>query len=117
MRITTTQPLIAWEALEDSPGLQTLRELLASIPDTPLLNALRQARGKGRDDYPVSVLWGTLLLTIALRCSHTLAAAFAGARRSDFRNRLGARCPDWERGDRRSPSRCLAEFHRFGQNV
>jgi len=67
MRITTTQPLFAWEALEDSPSLRTLRELPACIPDAPLLNSLRQARGKGRDDYPVSALWGTLLLTIALR--------------------------------------------------
>ena len=67
MRITTTQPLFAWETLEDSPSLQTLRELLRSFPDAALLIALRRARGKGRDDYPVSVLWGTLLLTIALR--------------------------------------------------
>lgn len=67
MRITTTQPLFAWEALEDSPGLHTVRELLAAVPDAKLLQSLRTARGKGRDDYPVSVLWGTLLLTIALR--------------------------------------------------
>ena len=67
MRITTTQPLFAWEALEDSPSLQTLREFLAAVPDAKLLDSLRQGRGKGRDDYPVSVLWGTLLLSIALR--------------------------------------------------
>jgi hypothetical protein len=41
MRITTTQPLFAWEALEDSPSLQTLRELLRSFPDAALLNAPR----------------------------------------------------------------------------
>ena len=33
MRITTTQPLFAWEALEDSPSLQSLREFLAAVPD------------------------------------------------------------------------------------
>ncbi len=67
MRITTTQPLFAWECLEDSPSLRTIRELLAAVPDARLLYALHQWRGRGRDDYPVSVLWGTLLLTILLR--------------------------------------------------
>ena len=60
MRITTTQALFAWEALEDSPSLPTLREFLAAVPDAKLPDSLRQRRGQGRDDYPVSVLWGTL---------------------------------------------------------
>lgn len=67
MRITTTQPLFAWECLEDSPSLRTIREFLAAVPDSRLLNALYHWRGRGRDDYSVSVLWGTLLLTIVLR--------------------------------------------------
>jgi hypothetical protein len=67
MKIAITKPLFAWDALEDSPSLQSLRILLESIPDHPLLDSLRAARGKGRDDYPVEVLWGTLLLAIALR--------------------------------------------------
>lgn len=67
MKIALTKPLFAWDALEDSPSLQTLREILAIIPDEKLLAALRHGRGKGRDDYPVTVLWGTLLLSIVLR--------------------------------------------------
>ena len=67
MKIAITKPLFAWDALEDSPSLQSLRALLESIPDHHLLESLRAARGKGRDDYPVEVLWGTLLLAIALR--------------------------------------------------
>lgn len=67
MRVYTTQPLFAWEALEDSPSLKTLRHFLDAIPDQALLDGLRQARGKGRNDHPVSVLWGVVLLTIALR--------------------------------------------------
>ena len=60
MRITTTQPLFAWEALEDSPSFQTVREFLAAVPDAKRLDSLRQRRGQGRDDYTVSVLGGTL---------------------------------------------------------
>jgi hypothetical protein len=67
MKIAVTKPLFAWDALEDSPSLQSLRTLLEAVPDQALLEALRLARGKGRDDYPVEVLWGTLLLAVALR--------------------------------------------------
>ena len=67
MRIAITKPLFAWDALEDSPSLQSLRALLEAIPDHPLLESLRAARGKGRDEYPVEALWGTLVLAIALR--------------------------------------------------
>jgi hypothetical protein len=67
MKIAITKPLFAWDCLEDSPTLQTIRTFLEAIPDAPLLDSLRQARGHGRDDYPVAVLWGTLLLAIVLR--------------------------------------------------
>jgi Transposase DDE domain./Transposase domain (DUF772). len=67
MKIAITKPLFAWDALEDSPSLQSLRMLLEAMPDQALLQSLRDARGKGRDDYPVEVLWGTLVLAIALR--------------------------------------------------
>jgi hypothetical protein len=67
MKIAVTKPLFAWDALEDSPSLQSLRVLLEAIPDHALLEALRASRGKGRDDYPVEVLWGTLLMAVALR--------------------------------------------------
>jgi len=67
MRIHATKPLFAWDCLDDSPSPQTIRELLALIPDAALLSALNDARGKGRDDYPVRVLWGAVLLTIILR--------------------------------------------------
>lgn len=67
MYIHTTQPLFAWECLEDSPSLRTLRQALALIPDGKLLESLRAARGKGRDDYPVEVLWGVVVLKVLLR--------------------------------------------------
>ena len=73
MIITVTKPLFPWDVLEDSPSLQSIRRLLEVIPDHALLESLRHARGKGRDDFPVSVLWGTLLLAIILR--HTVINA------------------------------------------
>ncbi len=68
--IHAAQPLFAWAELEDYPTLATLRDLLHSVPDQPLLDGLQAARGKGRDDFPLPRLWRILLLTIALRHAH-----------------------------------------------
>ena len=67
MRIDITKPLFAWDCLDDSPDLKTIRHLLQIIPDARLLKALRAWRGKGRDDFPVHVLWGVVVLKTLLR--------------------------------------------------
>jgi hypothetical protein len=73
--------------LEDSPSLRTVREFLAAVPDAALLESLGRWRGRGRDDYPVSVLWGTLLLTMALRHA-SIEACLAELRRNEGLRRL-----------------------------
>ena len=85
MRITTTQPLFAWESLGDSPSLHTIRELPASIPDAKLLHSLHQARGKGRDDYPVPVLSSTLGKMKLSAVAKTLRAKVTAATESERR--------------------------------
>jgi hypothetical protein len=67
MRIDVQKPLFAWQCLEDHPALVTIRRLLECIPDSRLLESLRTARGRGRNDYPVRVLWRVVLLSIILR--------------------------------------------------
>ncbi len=81
MKIAVAKPLFAWDALEDSPSLQTVRTFLEAIPDAPLIDSLQRARGKGRDDYPIVVLWGTLLLAIVLR-HHSLDACLQELQRN-----------------------------------
>src|SRR5580693_1934150 len=87
MIIHSAKPLFAWDCLEDSPSLKTVRELLAALPDGKLLQSLRTARGKGRNDYPVSVLWGVVVLRIALR-HITTEAVLAELRRNEGLRRL-----------------------------
>jgi len=87
MVIHATKPLFAWDCLEDSPSLQTIKDLLAALPDGKLLNSLRTARGKGRNDYPVSVIWGVVDLRIALR-HVTTEAVLAELRRNQGLRRL-----------------------------
>src|SRR6201997_3467607 len=87
MIIHAAKPLFAWDCLEDSPSLQTIKDLLALLPDGKLLNSLRFARGKGRNDYPVSVLWGVVVLRVALR-HVTTEAVLAELRRNEGLRRL-----------------------------
>jgi hypothetical protein len=87
MRIQATKPLFAWDALEDSPTLKTIGQLLDVIPDRRLLDSLRAARGKGRDDVPVHVAWGVLVLSIALR-HVTIEACLAELRRNESLRKL-----------------------------
>lgn len=82
MILDSTQPLFPWDALEDSPSLATIKCCLASMPDADLLDSLRRARGHGRNDHPVRVLWGVVLLTILLRHPH-FEACLADLRRND----------------------------------
>jgi hypothetical protein len=41
--------------------------VLAALPDQPLLDALHQTRGHGRNDYPLEVLWGVVVLCVLCR--------------------------------------------------
>jgi hypothetical protein len=87
MILHAAKPLFAWDELEDSPSLQTIKDILATLPDARLLDSLRNARGKGRDDYPVHVLWGVVVLRIALR-HLTTEAVLADLRRNAGLRRL-----------------------------
>ena len=95
MIVHSAKVLFAWDGLKDGPSLQTIKDLLAASPDGKLLNSLRAARGKGQDDYPVSVLWGVVVLRVALRHTTTEAilAELDPQRRSSphHRHRVGER--------------------------
>ena len=89
MRIAATRPLFARDALEDSPSLRTVREFLEGLPDAKLLAALDRWRGRGRDDYPVHVLWGVQVLTVLLRHPSTAACLAELKRNPPLRRLIG----------------------------
>jgi DDE family transposase/transposase-like protein DUF772 len=89
MIIHAAKPLLAWDCLEDNPSLQTIKDLLAALPDGKLLNSLRSARGKGRNDYPVSVLWGVVVLRVVLRHLTTEATLAELGRNEGLRRLIG----------------------------
>jgi hypothetical protein len=79
--------LFAWDCLEDSPPLKTIQQLLDVIPDATLLDSLAPSRGKGRNDVPVRVAWGVLVLSIALR-HPTIEACLGELRRNESLRKL-----------------------------
>jgi hypothetical protein len=87
MHIAITKPLFAWDCLQDSPTLATIKEFLIAVPDAKLLDMLRRFRGRGRDDFPPHVLWGVVLLRIALR-HLTVEATLAELKRNEPLRRL-----------------------------
>ena len=87
MRVQINKPLFAWDCLEDSPTLKTIKQLLDVLPDEALTTSLIEARGKGRDDYPVGVLWGVLVLSVALR-HPTIEHCLAELRRNESLRKL-----------------------------
>jgi hypothetical protein len=89
MVIPAAKPLFAWDELEDSPSLRTIKELLDALPDAKLLNSLRNARGKGRNDYPIHVLWGVVVLRVVLRHITTEAVLGELRRNAGLRALIG----------------------------
>ena len=93
MRVAITKPLFAWDCLDDSPDLTTIAEFLHALPDGRLLEALHRSRGRGRDDYPVTALWGVVVLTVLLR-HLSIEACLAELRRNEkLRQLIGIGSP------------------------
>ena len=94
MIVQATKPLFAWDELQASPTLGTIRQALEAIPDAPLLTALQARRHKGCDTYPVRVLWGVLLLSILLRHVTTEACLEELRRNAPLRLLVGIESED-----------------------
>ncbi len=94
MLIHATRPLFPWDELDVSPTLATIKDALRAIPDARLLAALNERRHNGCDTYPVSVLWGVLLLSIILRHTTTEACLEELRRNAPLRLLIGIESED-----------------------
>ena len=94
MIVAVTKPLFAWDCLEDNPSLTTVKKFLESVPDAKLLDGLRRHRGRGRNDCPVHVAWGVVLLRIALRHTSFVAILAELARNEALGRLIGIEKPE-----------------------
>jgi hypothetical protein len=88
MILYTTDSLFAWNRLDDSPDLKTIRDFFALLPDGRLLDALQTHRGRGRNDRPIRVLWFCTVLQRLLR-HPTMRLTLDELRRNADLRRLG----------------------------
>jgi hypothetical protein len=88
MLLYTTDSLFAWNRLDDSPDLKTIRDLFKALPDGQLLEALQAHRGKGRNDCPIRVLWFCVVLQRLLR-QPTMRLTLEELRRNQDLRQLG----------------------------
>jgi len=61
MAIIPQKQLFGWQEIDELGDLQRLLLVLNYLPDAELMKKLEQERGKGRDDYPVRVVWNSML--------------------------------------------------------
>lgn len=56
--------LFSWKDIKELGDLERLQLVIEHLPDQKLISILQRQRGKGRNDYPVTPLWNSLLAGI-----------------------------------------------------
>jgi hypothetical protein len=69
MAIIPQKQLFSWEQVQELGDLERLGLVLRSLPDEALMRELEKERGWGRDDYPVRVVWNSILAGVVFQHS------------------------------------------------
>jgi transposase len=56
--------LFSWKDVEELGDLERLQLVIEHLPDQKLISLLQRQRGQGRNDYPVTPIWNSLLAAI-----------------------------------------------------
>ena len=67
MAIIPQLKFFSWEEMQPLGDLERLQLVLETIPDEPLMRMLEDARGRGRNDYPVRAMWNTVLAGVVFQ--------------------------------------------------
>lgn len=87
---TILQPsLFSWQEIDACSDLDRLDLVLSVLPDEHLMSLLEQDRGKGRNDYPVRVIWNTLLAGIVFQHPSIASLRRELLRNAELRQRCG----------------------------
>ena len=57
----------SWRDVDQLPDLRRLELALEHLPDGPVVAALSERRGRGRDDYPVEAMWRALVAGVVFQ--------------------------------------------------
>ena len=64
MAIIPQREMDFWKKIERKDDLHRFKYVLDSLDDEPLMQYLEKKRGKGRNEYPVRVLWNCMLAMV-----------------------------------------------------
>lgn len=67
MAILPQKQLFGWQEIENLGDLERLELVLKYLPDERLMRCLESHRGRGRNDYPVRVLWNSIVAGIVFQ--------------------------------------------------
>ncbi len=67
MAIIPQMQFFSWEEVQPLGDLERLQLVLDTIPDEPLMHRLENARGRGRNDYPVRAMWNAVLAGVVFQ--------------------------------------------------
>lgn len=59
--------LFTWQDIDILPDMYRLKLVLQYLPDQAIVKALKQKRGRGRDDYPVDAMWNAVVAGIVFQ--------------------------------------------------
>lgn len=64
-----SQRTFSWKELEEKNDLERLKLTLNNLPDEELMQLLQKERKNGRNDYPIRVLWNSIIAGIVFQHS------------------------------------------------
>lgn len=83
------QYLFSWENCEELGDLERLQLVFSNMPDEKLMQALREARGNGRDDNPIRATWNSVLAGIVFEHKSVQSLRRELARNAQLRELCG----------------------------
>ncbi len=81
--------LFHWSQIDAASDLDRLALVLEAIPDEALMHMLEQARGRGRDEYPIRAVWNSLLAGVVFQHPSVAALRRELRRNAELRQRCG----------------------------
>jgi len=94
MAIIPQPTLFSWHDITELGDLERLVVVLDTLPDEALMHTLEDARGRGRNEYPIRALWNSLLAGVVFQHPSIESLRRELARNAQLREVCGFRGPD-----------------------